>query len=286
MSDERPADPGPALDRTGYELEVEDGFESSELDRRLWLPHYLPHWSSRSASAARYAVGGGRLELRIDADQPPWAPEYDGFLRVSSFQTGSRSGPVGSGVGQLQFREGLVVREAQPALALYTPQYGLFELRARAVDDPANMVALWMIGLEDRPERSGEICIFEIFGRDVGADEARIGMGVHPWADPSLTDEFAALPVAIDAREPHWYAAVWTPDAVAFYVDERRVTLVRQSPAYPMQFMLDIYEFADGPEPASPPERYPKAFVVERFRGYRPISGPGARPSAFPTGEQ
>jgi len=278
-------EPGSILDRRGYELEVDDDFASTELDRRLWLPYYLPHWSSRAASAARYSVGGGRLELRIDVDQAPWAPEYDGFLRVSSLQTGSFSGPVGSRIGQLQFRDGLVVREAQPSVALYTPQYGLFELRARALDDAANMVALWMIGLEDRPERSGEICIFEIFGRDVGADVARVGMGVHPWGDPSMTDEFAARSVAIDAREPHWYAALWTPEAVAFYVDERLVTVVGQSPAYPMQFMLDIYEFADGPEPASPPERYPKTFVIERFRGYRPTIGPVARPAAFPAAQ-
>lgn len=276
---------GPArrvLDRARYEVEVEDTFDAPDLDRRLWLPYYLAHWSSRQASAARFSVGEGTLRLRIDADQQPWAPDYDGQLRVSSLQTGSFAGPVGSGIGQLRFREGLVVREAQPSLALYTPRYGLFELRARALDDPVNMVAFWMIGFEDRPERSAEICIAEIFGRDVGPNEARIGMGLHPFGDPSITDEFAAEPVAIDVREAHWYAAEWAPDHVAFYVDERLIKVVRQSPAYPMQFMLDIYEFADSPESPSPPDRYPKVFVVQHFRGSRPISGPGARPSAFP----
>lgn len=265
------------LDRSGYELEVEDTFDAPVLDRRLWIPYYLPHWSSRKAAAARYDVGGGTLRLRIDADQPPWAPDLDGHLRVSSLQTGLFAGPRGSRAGQHRFRDGLVVREAQPIQALYTPRYGLFELRARALDDPANMVALWMIGFEDRPECSAEICIFEIFGRDVGPDEMRIGMGVHPFGDPSIVDEFTVESVAIDAREVHWYAAEWTPDHVAFYVDERRVKVVRQSPTYPMQFMLNIYEFADGPEPASPLGRYPKEFVVEQFRGYRPTTGPGAR---------
>ena len=59
-------------------------------------------------------------------------------------------------------------------------------------------------------------------------------------------------PVAIDARESHTYSVRWTARDVAFYVDDRLVKVVRQSPAYPMQFMLDIYEFADGPEPPSP----------------------------------
>ena len=41
------------------------------------------------------------------------------------------------------------------------------------------MVALWMIGFEDEPERSGEICIVEIFGRDVAAGPRAVGMGIH-----------------------------------------------------------------------------------------------------------
>ncbi|HET7237738.1 MAG TPA: glycoside hydrolase family 16 protein [Terrimicrobiaceae bacterium] len=269
------------LDRSGYELEVEDRFDQAVLNERLWIPYYLPQWSSRNASAARYAVGGGTLRLFIEADQEPWSPELTDQLRVSSLQTGLFAGPVGSGVGQHRFRKNLIVREAQPGVALYTPRYGLFELEARALDDPANMVALWMIGYEDRPTRSAEICICEIFGRDVGPDEARVGMGVHPFGDPTITDEFAAERVAIDARESHTYAAEWTPTDVAFYVDERLAKVVHQSPSYPMQFMLDIFEFADGPDLPSPLESYPKTFVVEGFRGYRPTTGPAARPRAF-----
>ena len=174
-----------------------------------------------------------------------------------------------------------MVREEQGSVALYTPQYGLFEVRYRAIDDPANMVALWMIGFGDIPTRSAEICVAEIFGRDVGAETARIGMGVHPFGDPAIRDEFAAEPVAIDARESHTYSVRWTGRDVAFYVDDRLVKVVHQSPAYPMQFMLDIYEFADGPEPPSPPDRYPKIFAVEWFRGYRPTVGPDARAPAF-----
>jgi hypothetical protein len=61
---------------------------------------------------------------------------------------------------------------------------------------------------------------------------------------------------------------------VSFYVDDHLAKVVSQSPAYPMQFMLGIYEFADGRSPA---EWYPKEFVIDSFRGYRPTTGPGAR---------
>ena len=164
----------------------------------------------------------------------------------------------------------MIVREAQENAALYTPQYGLFELRARALDDPAAMVALWMIGYEDEPARSAEICVCEIFGRDVGPDTARVGMGLHPFGDPSIADAFSAESVQIDARQTHTYSVVWAPDIVAFYVDDRPIKVVHQSPSYPMQFMLSIYEFRDGPGAPVDRERYPKVFEVEAFRGYRP----------------
>ncbi len=258
------------LDRTSYVLEIEDTFQRPTLAERLWIPHYLPQWSSREASEARYEVSGGLLRLKIEADQEPWNRDIDGELRVSSLQTGVFAGPVGSDIGQHRFRPGLTVREAQESTALYTPQYGLFELRARALDDPDAMVALWMIGYEDEPTRSAEICVCEIFGRDVGADSARIGMGLHPFGDPSITDAFSAESVRIDARQSHLYSVVWAPEFVAFYVDDRRIKVVHQSPSYPMQFMLGIYEFRDSPGPSVDRGPYPKVFEVEAFRGYRP----------------
>jgi hypothetical protein len=263
------AQPAERLDRSGYELEVEDTFDGPELDQSLWVPHYLPHWSSRAASAARYELGDGTLRLLIERDQAPWCPELDGWLRVSSLQTGVFGGPVGSRVGQHQFADGAVVREAQTNVALYTPLYGLFEVRAKALADPANMVALWTIGYDGEPERSGEILVMEIFGRDVKPGSAAIGMGVRPHQDRALVDEFEQVSVAIDVREFHTYSAEWTPEYVANYIDDRLVKVGHQSMAYPLQFLLGIYEFADGPEPPSPADAYPKAFVVDWFRGYR-----------------
>jgi hypothetical protein len=266
--------PSELLDRTGYELVVEDTFEGPSLMESLWVPYYLPQWSTGEASAARYELVDGTLRLLIEADQAPWCPEHDGWLRVSSLQTGVFAGPVGSPIGQHRFAEGLVVREAQENRSLYAPTYGLFEVRSKALADPANMVALWMIGYEEEPRHSGEILVMEIFGRDVREASATVGMGVRPHQDPALVDAFEQVPVAIDVREFHTYSAEWTPDHVAHYVDDRLVKVVRQSIAYPMQFMLSLYEFADGPEPPSPAGAYPKAFIVDWFRGYRRAAKP------------
>jgi hypothetical protein len=260
--------PADALDRTGYRVVHEDRFDAPDLDRRTWLPFYLPHWSSREAAAARYRLSGGRLRLRIDADQAAWCPEFDGDLRVSSLQTAVFSGPVGSTVGQHRVSARAVVREAQRPTSLLTPMYGLVEMRAEATDDPSAMVALWMIGVEDRPERSAEICVAEIFGREADGGRALVGMGVHPFADPTITDDFSKVPLDLDVRAPHDYAAEWTADAVRFYVDETLVKTVHQSPAYPMQLMLGIYEFPDARDALDTREAsgYPKEFVVHHVR--------------------
>jgi hypothetical protein len=205
------------MTKAGYELEFEDTFDGEDLDRSRWLPYYLPQWSSREAAAARYRLGGGVLRLVVEADQPPWCPEFDGQTRVSSLQTGVFAGPLGSQVGQSRFKPGLVVRQEQDDVRLYTPRYGLFEPRAKALDDPACMVA-------------------------------------------------------IDARQFHVYAAEWTPEYVAFFVDHRLVKLVEQSPAYPMQLMLGVYEFPDQAQPSGPARPYPKELVVDFLRGYRPAA--------------
>ncbi|HZD02027.1 MAG TPA: glycoside hydrolase family 16 protein [Actinomycetes bacterium] len=268
------------VSKAGYELEFEDTFDGDRLDEERWFPYHLPHWSSREAAAARYRLGDGCLRLLIEKEQPPWCPEFDGQVRVSSLQTGVFAGPVGSKVGQHRFSPNAVVRQAQRNARLYTPQYGLFELRAKAIDDARNMVALWMIGYEDEPDRSAEICVCEIFGRDVGAESVKVGMGVHPFGDPTISEEFSPETLPLDARRFHLYAAEWTPDHVAFFVDNQLVTTVRQSPSYPMQFMLGIYELPGEAGSAVPPGRYPKQFTIDYFRGYRPVHRAEQRASA------
>jgi hypothetical protein len=247
---------------------VEDAFDGRALDRSLWLPHYLPQWSSRAASSARYELADGRLHLLIEADQQPWCPELDGPTRVSSLQTGVFAGPVGSSIGQHRFHPAVIVRQPQPSVRLYTPYLGVFVLRAMASADPRCMVSLWMIGYEDRPQRAAELCVFEIFGKDVSGGSATIGMGLHPFGDPTLSDAFERVSLPIDVREFHDYALQWTAEQAAFFVDGRLVRLVEQSPKYPMQFMLGLYEFDERSASSGP---YPKRFTVERFHAYRPI---------------
>jgi len=221
-----------------------DDFDAAELDAEVWVPHYLPQWSSRAESAATYAVAGSELRLTIPPEQGLWcAEDHEEPLRVSGIQSGVFSGAVGSTVGQQPFRDGLVVREFQPAHWGWTPHYGLLEVRARMDLSPRSMASVWMVGLEDEPTRCAEICIFEVFGDALEPGSAAVGMGVHPFRDPAITDEFAAERMAIDVTEFHVYAADWRPGRVDFLVDGEHVKTVHQAPGYPLQMMVAVFDF-------------------------------------------
>ncbi|PNY80361.1 glycoside hydrolase family 16 protein [Deinococcus koreensis] len=255
-------------ERPGYVLDFCEEFIGPDLDRSRWLPHYLPHWSSRARTATRYTLPGRGLQLHITEDMVPWNPAFDGELRVSNLQTGCFAGPLGSSVGQLHFKPGLRVTEEQPTTRLYTPRYGYFEVRLKAVPVPGYMAAFWMIGFQERPEESGEICVVELFGQDVTAQTLTVKSGIHPFGDPALREEFDEEVLEVDPAAFHTYAVDWTPTHVDFFVDDTFRRRVRQSPAYPMQFMLDLYELPDQ-LPAGRQGPWPKTLEVEWVRGYR-----------------
>jgi hypothetical protein len=273
MTGDTPPNP---VEKPGYQLEFHEEFDTPILNTERWLPSYLPHWAGgrNERNAPRYSLPGKGLQLHIEADQQPWLPEVDGPLRVSALQTGCCSGPVGSSAGQLRFNPNLRVRAAQPATRLYTPRFGYFETRFRAVPVPGYMVAFWMIGFEEQPEHSGEICICEVFGKDMTATSAKVCSGVHAWGDPTLHEEFYVDDVAFDASRFHIYAVDWQPDRLDFFVDNRLLRTVHQSPQYEMQFMLTFYELPHQFSGASAQAVFPLTCHVDYVRGYRRLENP------------
>jgi len=247
---------------TSYELEFYDGFESGRIETRRWIPFYLPQWSSRKSSAPRFEFSDHGFQLKIEKDQEPWCPEFNGAVRVSSLQTGLFSGPLGSSIGQHRFSKNCVVREAQPTEKTYVPKYGYFELRARCDISGNNVAALWMIGFEDIPERSAEICIFELKGKNVTASHSIIGYGIHPFGDPEIVDEFYEDSFAIDVSEFNTYAVEWTESKVDFFINHRKIRTIDQSPDYEMQLMLNIYDLENRNSDKM-------SFFVDYVAGYR-----------------
>ena len=257
------------LDRSAYELVFAEDFDAPALDETRWVPHYLPQWTTPDRSAARYDLHPGWLRLRIDADQAAWRPE-DGELRVSNVQTGSFSGPAGSDRGTHRHRPDLVVRSPLPTRRLFTPTGGLVEARLRASADPTCMLAVWLVGFEEAaPDQAGEICIAELYGDRIGPDGSSVRTGIKAHGDPWLHEHMADVEVPLDATGWHTYAAAWTADETRIYVDDELVRILDQGTAYPMQLMLDLFEFPAGPD--RDPATYPKHGDVAAVRGYRAV---------------
>jgi Glycosyl hydrolases family 16 len=88
-------------------------------------------------------------------------------------------------------------------------------------------------------------------------------MAVGPQGQLVHNRRVPAEQVPTDAREFHAYAAEWTPDQVAFFIGDEHVKTVGQSPGYPMQLMLGLYEFPDADSDGTRVGPYPKDFVVD-----------------------
>lgn len=234
------------IDGKKYQLEFYDGFDQGFLDDTRWLPYYLPQWSNRELSAPRFTFGEHGFSLNIEPDQQPWCPEFNGAVRVSSLQTGVYSGPLGSALGQHRFSPDCRVREEQVAEKKYLPKYGYFELRARCDIATSNVAALWMIGYEDLPERSAEICLFELKGKNIYHGHALLGYGVHPFGDAKIVDEFYEEPFGLDVTKFNTYAIEWTENQIDFFINQRKIRTIHQSPDYEMQLMLNIYDLENS----------------------------------------
>jgi Glycosyl hydrolases family 16 len=253
----------------GLYLVFEDDFDAPELDRDVWLPHYLPAWSSRAESEATYAIRNSCLHLTIPPSQGLWcAGDHMPPLRVSGIQSGNFSGPRGSTIGQQPYRDGLIVREEQEPFWGWTPQRGYIEMRARGVIAQRSMVGFWLAGLEDQPERSGEICVAEVFGDAVLAGKsAAVGMGLRAFRDPLVTGDFDAVRMPIDVADFHTYAVDWTADKADFLVDGVRARTCVRPPAYPMQLMIAVFDFPEKSDGADR-EEVP-ALIIDHVREYQ-----------------
>ena len=228
-----------------------DDFLGDDLDRSVWLPHYLPAWSSRAATAAAYRIEDSELTLTVPVDHPRWCErDHPEPLRVSGIQSGNFSGPKGSVVGQQRFRDGLVVNEEQPRFEGWLASTGRVAVRCRMDLSPRSMAAMWLAGFEAQPDEAGELCVVEVFGRSLEPDpSAEVGVGVKQIHDPRLVDDFVAPRLILDVAEHHEYAVEWDGAGAVFSVDGQQVHACSRTPTYPMQVMLAVFDFPAWPGP-------------------------------------
>ena len=209
-----------------------DDFDGPGLDTEVWVPHYLPMWSSRAESAATYAVGG--LRAAADASRRTRA---SGARRTTSPAAGLGR-PVGRvlGPGGQHRRPAAVPRRRRRARGPagewgWTPRYGRLEVRARMELSPRSMAAVWMVGLEDEPDA--------LRARSASSRSSATRSARGRPADRGRRHGRAPVPrsgahrgvrraerCASTSTEFHVYAADWRPGRVDFLVDGEHVRTV------------------------------------------------------------
>jgi hypothetical protein len=122
---------------------------------------------------------------------------------------------------------------------------GRLTVRARADITRRSMVSVWLTGFEDEPDRSGEVCVFEVFGDAVTPADVGVGSGIHAFRDPVLAEDFTVTPLAIDLREWHDFAVDMRPGACTWSVDGQVVRTVDRCPSYPLQLLVGVFDFPD-----------------------------------------
>ena len=93
----------------------------------------------------------------------------------------------------------------------------------------------------------------------------RVGVKAHH--DPRLSTDMDELVLELDATDWHTYSAEWTSERIRFFIDDRLVRSVHQRIEYPLQLMVDLFEFPEHPE--RDPAAYPKIAEVKAVRGHR-----------------
>lgn len=227
--------------------QLED-FDGDALDASRWLPYYLPHWSSRSASRADLEIADSMARLRIASSHPLWCPDdHEPPLRVSAIASGLFAGEVGSTIGQQPFRDGQRVREAQPVHRGWLLERGRLEMRVRARLSMRSMASVWLTGFEDAPERSGEVCVFEVFGDTIDPEAGTIGVGagLHRFRDPALAEDFTVTTVAADLADWHRFAVEIRDDGCSWWIDDVPLRTSTQAPRYPLQIFVGVFDFPD-----------------------------------------
>jgi hypothetical protein len=257
-----------AAPRNPAEATFDDGFDGLDLNPGVWLPHYLPAWSSRAESAASYRLRNSCLELFLPSDTGAFLPgRHVPPLRVSGIQSGNFSGPVGGTRGQQPPLPGARVLEEQPLFRGWTPLGGRLEMRARFELSPRSMAAWWLVGVEEDPRECAEICVAEIFGNQVvPGRSAAVGMGLHPFRDFRVAEDFAAPRLDLDVSDFHTYAVDWTAGEATFLVDGAAVRRCPAPPWYPMQSMLAVFDFPERSR--GDDDEHVPALVVDHLRGW------------------
>ena len=175
-----------APEELGYAIFWEDNFDGNSLDDSKWAVRGEGPRAAGFVSSEAVTV-------------------EDGFLKITTFE-----------------KDGKILTGAVGTQGRFMTTYGYFECRAQLQKSPGNWAAFWIQspGIakgEDPGEYGTEIDIFEYFkksGKDVVSHNLHWAYGPNQQTIGALESKREGLDEGF-----HTFAAEWTPEKYAFYVD-------------------------------------------------------------------
>ena len=255
----KPPVPGPPnpVEKPGWKLVLDDEFDGPALNASLWMTGFP--WGRCGDTA--FNTDGANMSfadgaVRLTAKQEPvhgFCFNWDASGAFTPFHK------------DFEYSTGMLY-SAQPF------KYGYFECRFRAPKSPGFNAAFWLYG-----PKAEEVDVFEIVAEDKGAAQ----MTLH-WKDrdPLVnTSQWIrhVLPSgpSFDAGF-HTFALEWTPEKVAWYLDNwevpqpflTRLTQGRHIPDVEMNVILTLGVGGMGGDPDATTV-FPAHFDVDYVRVYQ-----------------
>ncbi|MGC9354240.1 MAG: family 16 glycosylhydrolase [Mariniphaga sp.] len=222
-------------EQLGYRLVWEDQFDGTELDSQKWEPRGIGPRAAGYISADAIKVHNGFLEL--------YALDENDSLKV---------GAVGT-------------------QHTYLTRYGYFECRAQLQKSKGNWAAFWIqspgIASGEDPGKFGtEIDIMEFFKK---SGDDMVSHNLH-WAYGPNQQSIGGL---LSHREGvsegfHTFAAEWTPEKYAFYIDGYKYYEVNRAISHIEQYMVLSMELPSKKEDMND-STLPDVFIVDYVRVYK-----------------
>lgn len=255
--------PGPSV---RLDASFSDDFERFDLYGGAWTPHFdhgaYDDWQARTLAA------NDELQLYVD-------PAYPGIggqpLGLDPFVL--RDGVLGLVAGRTpraalpRLRGFPYVSGMISSRASLVQQYGYFEIRARLPGGRGLWPAFWLLTPGAWPP-------------EIDAMEARgaPGYAVHVhWRDGDAHQSSGCdIPLADGADVFHDFGVLWTPAAIAFYLDRAPVAWIRTKPGFdrPMYMLanLAVGGWAGAPDDTT---AFPATFAIDRIAAWTLAGGDG-----------
>jgi beta-glucanase (GH16 family) len=242
-----------------------DDFETFDLAAGPWTPHYdhgtARDWRARTLTANGEAqiyvdpayAGTGSAPLGLD----PFAP-VDGVLGIVARRTPPSLLPP---LGGFAFLSGMISSRAS-----FLQKYGYFEIRARLPEGAGLWPAFWLLSPGGWPP-------------EIDAMEARgaPGYAVHlHWREDGANRATGCeIPLADGSAAFHAFGVLWTPAAVAFYLDRVPVAWVAAKPGFdrPMYMIanLAVGGWAGEPDDLT---RFPATYAIDSIAAWALAGAP------------